>query len=82
MAWIRTVPPKEARGETREVYRYMAEVAGDKLVARIVQMFSLKAGSMRRMIRNWDITMWRGDVPRHQRELLASLVSRLNDCAY
>ncbi|MFT4572591.1 MAG: hypothetical protein ACI8TX_001250 [Hyphomicrobiaceae bacterium] len=82
MAWIRVISPKEASGETAEVYRYMYSVAGDKLVARIVQMFSLKPGSMRRMIRNWDLTMWRGDVPRHQRELLASLVSRLNDCAY
>lgn len=82
MAWIRIIPPSKASGETAEVYRYMYDVAGEKLVARIVQLFSIKAGSMRRMIRNWDVTMWRGDVPRHQRELLASLVSRLNDCAY
>lgn len=82
MSYIRTIRPSEADGETAEVYRYMAEVGGAEVVANIVRMFSLRAGSMRRMIRTWELVMWMGDEPRAQRELLAASVSRLNDCHY
>ena len=82
MAWIRTVSPRRAEGETAEVYRYMREVGGSSIVALIVQAFSLRPASMRRMIRTWDLIMWYGDQPRDRRELLASLVSRYNDCHY
>jgi uncharacterized peroxidase-related enzyme len=47
-----------------------------------VQIFSLRAASMRRMIRSWEIVLWAGSAPRASRELVATLVSRLNRCAY
>ncbi len=84
MPFIKVIPPRKATGDTAEVYRYMAEVAGGGAgpVPNIVQMFSLRAGSMRRMIRTWEVTCWCGDPPRAPRELVASLVSRYNDCHY
>lgn len=82
MAFIEIVPPGKARGETAEVYRYMAQVGGQDMVAKIVQMFSLRPASMRRMIRTWELIMWAGDEPRTARELLASAVSRFNNCHY
>jgi len=82
MAFIKTVPPREAIGETAEVYRYMAHVGGHPTVAKIVQMFSFRPASMRRMIRGWELAMWAGSEPRQDRELLAAVVSRLNDCHY
>jgi hypothetical protein len=83
MAFIKVVSPKRATGETAQVYRYMARVlGGDTLVARIVQMFSLRPASMRRMIQSWELTMWCAQAPRANRELLASAISRLNDCHY
>jgi alkylhydroperoxidase family enzyme len=83
MAFIATVPPRHARGETAEVYRYMGEVAGGgDLVAKIVQLFSLRPASMRRMIRSWELAMWVGSEPRATRELVAATISRLNDCHY
>ncbi|TFH26447.1 MAG: hypothetical protein E4H00_10600 [Myxococcales bacterium] len=82
MAFIETISPSRAVGETAAVYRYMAEVGGDRMVAKIVQMFSLRPGSMRRMIRSWELTMWCGSEPRAMRETLAAAVSRLNDCHY
>ena len=82
MAYIETVSPRRASGETREVYRYMAEVGGSGVVAKIVQMFSLRPGSMRRMIRNWELTMWMAEGPRASREMLAATISRLNHCDY
>ena len=82
MAFIATVPPGKATGETAEVYRYMAEVGGHPMVGRIVQVFSLRPASMRRMIRTWELSQWMGSEPRTNRELVAAAVSRLNDCHY
>ncbi len=82
VAWIATISPREATGETAVVYRYMADVSGSAMVAKVVQLFSLRAGSMRRMIRSWELTQWVGDEPRALRELAASAVSRFNACHY
>ena len=83
MAFIETISPRNARGETAAAYAYLARVLGsDALMAHIVRMFSLRAGSMRRMVRTWELTMWCGTEPRANRELLAALISRLNDCHY
>lgn len=82
MARIKTIPPRKATGETRKAYDYLAEVAGSGMVAKIVQIFSLRPASMTRMIRQWELTMWKGNVPRHSRELIAAAVSRLNNCHY
>ena len=83
MSFIRMIPPNKATGETKKVYRYMAEVGGtDKKVPKIVQAFSLRPASMRRMIRSWELGMWIGDAPRATREMIGAAVSRLNSCRY
>jgi len=82
VAFIATVPPRRATGETAAAYRYMARVGGSDLVANVVRVFSLRPASMRRMIRSWELAMWTGDEPRTLRETLAAAVSRLNDCHY
>ena len=82
MVYIRTVPPSRARGDTAEAYEYMRQVGGIDRVTRIVQVFSLRPGSMRRMIRTWELSNWAGDEPRRMRELVAAAVSRLNKCHY
>jgi alkylhydroperoxidase family enzyme len=82
MAFIKTIPPRKANGETREAYNYMAEVAGNRMVAKIVQIFSLRPASMKRMIRQWELAMWKGSIPRQSRELAAAAVSRFNSCHY
>ena len=82
MPYVEIVSPARAQGETAEVYRYMEEVGGSRMVANIVQLFSLRAGSMRRMIRSWELAMWCGDEPRTTRELVAAAVSRYADCHY
>jgi len=82
MAFIATVPPRRASGETADVYRYMARVGGHPMVGKIVQVFSLRPGSMRRMIRSWELSQWAGQESRQTRELLAAAISRLNDCHY
>ncbi len=82
MPHIRTVPPRQASGETAEAYRSMQEVGGSATVFNIVQIFSLRPSSMRRMIRSWELAMWCGDEPRASRELVAAAVSRYADCHY
>ena len=82
MAYIEVSSPARATGETAEVYRFMAEVGGSNRVANIVQLFGLRAASMRRMIRSWELAMWCGDEPRTNRELVAAAVSRYADCHY
>jgi hypothetical protein len=52
------------------------------LVARIVQTFSLRPGSMRRMVRTWELIMWGGTEPRTLRETVAAAISRFNECHY
>jgi hypothetical protein len=83
MSFIQMIPPNKATGETKEVYRYMAKVGGSgNKVPKIVQVFSLRPGSMRRMIRLWELGMWMGDEPRKMREMIGAAVSRLNSCRY
>jgi hypothetical protein len=82
VAFIATVAPARATGETRAAYRYMREVGGSGTVAQIVRLFSARPASMRRMIRSWELAMWTGTEPRAPREFLAAAVSRLNDCHY
>ena len=68
MPFIKTIPPAKASGETAEVYDYMAEVSGSRMVAKIVQIFSLCPDSMRRMIRQWELTMWEPAMPIEQQK--------------
>jgi hypothetical protein len=79
---VAVVPPSRATGETAEAYRALHRMSGSGLTAQVVQVFSLRPASMRRMIRSWELAMWVGEAPRVQRELVAAAVSRLNDCHY
>lgn len=86
MAWIRTVSPSSLptgeRADLVAAHRYMREVGGIGVVANIVRLFSLRPASMRRMIRTWELAMWMGEEPRANRELVAAMVSRINQCVY
>jgi hypothetical protein len=82
MAFIKVIPPKKATDETAEAYQYMARMGGYDKIPKIVQIFSLRPESMKRMIRKWELAMWMGDEPRSQREMVGAAVSRLNQCHY
>ena len=82
MRHIATVPRAQATGETAEVYAELRRMSGSGLVAQVVQVFSLRASSMRRMIRSWELAMWVGGAPRVDRELIAAAVARLEHCHY
>jgi uncharacterized peroxidase-related enzyme len=79
---IAIVPPARASGEVAAAYAELGRMTGSGLAAQVVQIFSLRAASMRRMIRSWELVLWKGDAPRASRELVAALVSRANRCSY
>lgn len=82
MAFVAVIPPARATGETAAAYADLRRVVGADMVAKIVQLFSLRPASMRRMTRSWELSQWTGSEPRPTRELLGAIVSRLNDCHY
>ena len=47
MAFINTIPPGKATGETAEVYKSLAQVEGHGMIPKIVQVFSLKPAAMK-----------------------------------
>ena len=82
MAYIRTISRSEGGPELAAAHASMREVGGASMVANIVRLFSQRPASMRRMIRSWELAMWVGDEPRSTRELVAAMVSRINQCVY
>jgi alkylhydroperoxidase family enzyme len=82
VSWIHTPSIREGGAELAAAHAYMREVGGNSMVAKVVRVFSLRPASMRRMIRTWELAMWVGDEPRSRRELIAAIVSRINQCVY
>jgi uncharacterized peroxidase-related enzyme len=81
MAWIRLVPPAEAKGLLRQLY--------DEAIARAGRVFNvLRLQSPRPRVLQASTQLYLevmyGDsgLTRAQRELLATAVSRFNHCDY
>jgi hypothetical protein len=82
VAFIRVVSPSAGGPELAAAHAYMREVGGSSTVGNIIKLFSQRPASMRRMIRTWELAMWMGEEPRANRELVAAMVSRINQCVY
>jgi alkylhydroperoxidase family enzyme len=79
--WIRSVPPEEAQGVLRRVYEAAVRRAGK--VFQIVRAMSLAPETLEASLGLYQRVMLApGALPRRQRELLAVVVSRANDCHY
>lgn len=81
MAWIRTVPPSEATG--RLAKQYDAAVARTGRVFGILRAMSLSPAALEAAMGLYRTVMFspRG-LPRWKREMLAVVVSRVNECHY
>lgn len=79
--WIRTIAPAEATGRLRELYDAAVKRAGR--VFQIVRAMSPNVAVAEASMGLYVATM-KGKSPlsRRQRELLAVVVSRANDCHY
>ena len=81
MAWIKTVAPPEAEGLLASIYNATIERAGR--VFNILRIQSLNPPVLRSSMALYRDAM-HGESPlsRAQREMIATVVSRTNECHY
>lgn len=81
MAWIKTVPEKDAKGLLRREYDAALKRAGK--IYNIVSISSLKPSIVRESMAFYAGLMHGpGRLTRAQREMIAVVVSRANACHY
>ena len=81
MAWLRTVAPEEATGFLKKLYDDAIKRAGR--VFGIVRAMSLTPRTMEAAMGLYSTVMFgRSELTRAQREMMAVVVSRANDCHY
>ncbi len=81
MAWIRVIEEPEAQGKLKEYYEEIRRARGK--VANIMRVHSLQPEVMMAHLNFYrTIMLGPSGLSRHQRELLATVVSALNGCAY
>lgn len=82
MAFIKTVGDDEATGAVAKQYRAARGRSGS--VAKIVQLHSLQPDAMRASMQLYmaTTTSEKNPLTRIQREFIATVVSRANDCFY
>ena len=82
MAWIQTVDETEATGIVKE--EYDASIARAGRLYNIVRLLSVRPKSMRAFVELYKAVMHDEDCPltRIQREMIATVVSQVNDCDY
>jgi alkylhydroperoxidase family enzyme len=81
MPWIRTIAPEEATGRLRRIYDDAVKRAGR--VFHIVRSMSLTPRALGASMEMYKAVMFGpGKLSRRRREMLAVVVSRVNDCHY
>jgi alkylhydroperoxidase family enzyme len=81
MSWLRTVAPGDARGLLAKLYDEAVQRAGR--VYQIVRAMSLSPPTLQASMALYRQVMFgASDLSRAQREMLAVVVSRANDCHY
>ena len=81
MAFVRQIESTDATGELREFYREMEEIAGG--VPNIVKLSSLKVAAIRAAQDLYQSVLYHDSgLTMLEKEMVATLVSALNGCAY
>ena len=82
MAWIQTVDETDATGIVKAEYDAAMARAGE--IYNIVKLFSVRPKSMRAFVELYLAVMFDEDSPlsRMQREMIATVVSKVNECDY
>ncbi len=81
MSYIKKIPIDEATGRLKQVYE--AGVARSGSVAQIIRIMSQDARSCQGSM-GFYVSLMKADnaLPAPQREMLATVVSNINDCYY
>jgi alkylhydroperoxidase family enzyme len=82
MAWIKTIEPAQAEGLLKRQYEAAIERAGK--LFNVIRIQSLRPRVMRSSTQLYTELMQaaEGGIGRAQREMIAVVVSRANDCHY
>jgi uncharacterized peroxidase-related enzyme len=81
MAWIKQIEENEAEGKLKEVYEKILEKRGK--LANIMKIHSLDSESMQNHLDLYTSIMFnKSGLNREEKELVAVVVSALNNCAY
>jgi uncharacterized peroxidase-related enzyme len=82
MAWIKTIDPENAEGALKRLYGAAAQRAGK--VFNLIRLQSLRPRVLRASVQLYVELMHSAEsgLSRSQREMIAVVVSRANDCHY
>ena len=81
MAWIHIITPDKATGLLKSLYDAAVSRAGH--VANVIRLMSINPPVMRASMGLYiDIMHKQSALSRAQREMIATVVSRANDCYY
>lgn len=81
MSWIKEITPEQADGKLGEVYAELQKKRGK--VANILQVHSLRPDALTAHLNLYmDLLFAPGGLSRKQREMIAVVVSRGNNCDY
>jgi hypothetical protein len=79
---IRIVQESEATGETAAIYDELRAVFGIPWVPDIVKLVSTRPDFLRVVLDGYKAMFSDGHVPRQVKEMIATVVSKGNSCAY
>jgi alkylhydroperoxidase family enzyme len=82
LAWVRTVPPEEATGLLKSLYDAAIKRAGR--VFNVISLQSIRPKVLRAstMLYSEVMSGKENALTRAQREMIATVVSRINECHY
>lgn len=81
MPWIKTIADEDATGALKDIFTAAQKRAGR--VFNIVRVMGLNPATLRSSLGFYQTTMFgRTELSRGLRELLATVVSRMNNCYY
>ncbi len=81
MAWIKMIRESDGEGELKDIYDQNMESWGG--VDNILKIHSLSPESLRGHIALYKAVMYgKSPIPRPEREMIAVVVSAVNDCHY
>jgi len=79
---IRIVQESEATGETKALYDEIRTVFGFPMVPDIMKLVSTRPNFLRVLLDGYKAMFSGGHLPRQVKEMIATVVSKANSCAY
>jgi len=79
---IRIVQESEATGETKALYDEIRAVFGFPMVPDIMKLVSTRPDFLRVLLDGYKAMFSGGHLPRQVKEMIATVVSKANSCAY